>query len=58
MSAIVKRRMRVHIIPRMSLRLPSMISTSNEGRVAPQQLSEHTFGSNVGQFDSSRRDEL
>ena len=33
MSAMVKRRMSVHIMPRMSLGFPSMISSKKEGLV-------------------------
>jgi len=55
-SAIVKRSTRVHIIPSMSFRFPSMISTwkkvSGEDEFLVFQLG-HTLWTNVGQLDTS-----
>ena len=59
MSAMVKRKMSVHIMPRMSLGFPSMIS-SKEGELDGiiDGMRKRTFRADVGEFDTSRCDKL
>ena len=59
MSAIVNRRTKVHIMPRMSFRFPSIISEAlGRFETAEDGDSEPTFRTDVGEFDSARSDEL
>ena len=60
MSAMVKRRMSVHIMPRMSLGFPSMISSKKRGVswIDSMEIMKDTFWTDVGKFDTSRCDKL
>jgi hypothetical protein len=59
-SAIVKRRMSVQIIPRMSLMFPSMISEGRCIRVDKEcrRSCKLTFRSDISELDAPRRDKF